>query len=219
MSAATIPTITTLAEKLEEIGDVPADRILFHPAPGTATAEDLVAIREDTRHICELVDGILIEKAIGLYESIIASELIRLLGNFVKEHNLGIMAGEAGMMQLAPGLVRIPDVSFIAWDRFPDRKLPRDPVPHLAPDLAVEVLSPSNTLKEMARKRRDYFNAGCKLVWITDPETRTVTVYTAVDQSEEITEDGTLDGDDVLPGFSLSVREWFERAGEKELGN
>ena len=62
-------------------------------------------------------------------------------------------------------------------------------------------------------------NAGCKLVWITDPETRTVTVYTAVDQSEEITEDGTLDGDDVLPGFSLSVREWFERAGEKELGN
>jgi Uma2 family endonuclease len=219
MSAATIPTITTLAEKLEEIGDVPADRILFHPAPGTATAEDLVAIREDTRRICELVDGILIGKAIGLYESIIASELIRLLGNFVKEHNLGIVAGEAGMMQLAPGLVRIPDVSFIAWDRFPDRKLPRDPVPHLAPDLAVEVLSPSNTLKEMARKRRDYFNAGCKLVWITDPETRTVTVYTAVDQSEEITEDGTLDGGDVLPGFSLSVREWFERAGEKELGN
>jgi Uma2 family endonuclease len=85
------------------------------------------------------------------------------------------VAGEAGMMQLAPGLVRIPDVSFISWDRFPDRKLPRDPVPHLAPDLAVEVLSQSNTPKEMDRKRRDYFNAGCKLVWITDPETRTVT--------------------------------------------
>ena len=213
MSAATIPTITTLAEKLEELGRVPADRIFFHPPPGTATKEDVVAVREDTRRICELVDGILIEKAMGLYESVIASLLNRILGSFAEDNDLGIVAGEAGMMQLAPGLVRIPDVSFISWDRFPNRKLPRDPVPHLAPDLAVEVPSQSNTAKEMERKRRDYFNAGCRLVWITDPENRTVTVYTAIDQSEEIPEDGTLDGGDVLPGFSLSVSEWFERAG------
>lgn len=219
MSAAAIPTITTLAEKLEELGNVPADRIFFHPAPGTATAEDVEAVHQKNRRLCELVDGILIEKAMGFYESRLATLLLRLIDEFAEQNDLGIVVGEAGMMQLAPGLVRIPDVSFISWDRFPNRKLPRDPVPHLVPDLAVEVLSQSNTAKEMERKRRDYFNAGCRLVWIVDPENRTVAVYTAIGQFKEITKDGNLDGGDVLPGFSLSVSEWFGRAGEKELGN
>lgn len=215
MSAATIPTITTLADKLEELGCISADRILFHPAPGTATAEDVEAVHQKSRRLCELVDGILIEKAMGFFESRLAALLLRLIDEFAEQHDLGIVVGEAGMMQLSPGLVRIPDVSFIAWARFPDRKLPRDPVPHLAPDLAVEILSASNTSQEMERKRRDYFSAGCRLVWIVDPQSRTIAAYTATNQFTEITEDGNLDGCDVLPGFSLSVREWFERSGEQ----
>ena len=84
------------------------------------------------------------------------------------------------MMRLAPGLVRIPDVSFVSWDRFPDRRVTREPVPAIAPDLAVEVLSESNTKAEMDRKLREYFAAGARLVWYLDPEDRTVRVYTAV---------------------------------------
>jgi Uma2 family endonuclease len=82
------------------------------------------------------------------------------------------------------------------------------------PDIAVEVLSPSNPTKEMERKRREYFAGGAKLVWIVDPELHTVDVYTSVDQFRTLTESDTLDGGEVLPGFALSIRDWFKRAGK-----
>jgi Uma2 family endonuclease len=112
-------------------------------------------------------------------------------------------------MRLAPGLVRIPEVSFISWDRFPNRRLPDEPIPDLAPDLAVEVLSPSNTREEMRRKLHDYFTAGSRLVWFVDPAARTVTVYTSPDQSMVLRPDQTLDGGPVLPGFSLPLSQLF----------
>jgi hypothetical protein len=79
----------------------------------------------------------------------------------------------------------------------------------LVPDLAVEVLSPSNTEAEMARKRQEYFAAGVRLVWMVDPDARTVTVYTAPDQSTVLGEVDTLSGDPVLPGFTLPLRDLF----------
>jgi len=72
----------------------------------------------------------------------------------------------------------VPDVAFASWDRFPDRKIPKAPIPSLAPDLVIEVLSESNTKAEMERKRGEYFSSGVRLVWEFDPESRTVTVYT-----------------------------------------
>ena len=87
------------------------------------------------------------------------------------------------MMRIAPGLVRIPDVSFICWDRLPGRESPREPIPDLAPDLAVEVLSEGNTKAEMARKVREYFEAGVKLVWLIDPKKRTARVFSTVEKS------------------------------------
>ena len=80
------------------------------------------------------------------------------------------------------------------------------------PDLVVEILSKGNTPKEMKRKLGEYFKAGVRLVWYVDPSKRTVTVYTAVDRSTVLHEDDTLDGGDVLPGFSLSIRDWFAEA-------
>ena len=79
----------------------------------------------------------------------------------------------------------------------------------LAPDLAVEVLSESNTPAEMARKRQEYFTAGVRLVWFVDPDARTEEVYTAPDQSTVVNEEGTLDGGAVLPGFTLPLRDLF----------
>ena len=74
------------------------------------------------------------------------------------------------MVWLFRGLVRIPDVAFTSWERLPGRRVPPEPIPELAPDLAVEVLSQSNTEAEMTRKRGEYFAAGVRLVWLVDPD-------------------------------------------------
>ena len=90
----------------------------------------------------------------GCRESILAGVLIEVLRQFVVPRNLGLVSGADGSVRLFPGLVRIPDVAFASWDRFPGRKIPDEPIPSLAPDLAVEVLSDSNTPAEMDRKAR-----------------------------------------------------------------
>jgi Uma2 family endonuclease len=112
-------------------------------------------------------------------------------------------------MELMAGLVRIPDVAFTNWDRLPGRRYPTAAIPQLAPNLAVEVLSRSNTPGEMAVKRQDYFSAGVELVWEIDPRTRTVAVYTSPAQATTLGSGDTLDGGSVLPGFTLAVQELF----------
>jgi Uma2 family endonuclease len=148
---------------------------------------------------------------VGFTEAYLATVLGSLLYTWVSQHRLGIVLGADGMMRLTPGLVRIPDVSFLSWDRFPDRRLPADPIPDLAPDLAVEILSVSNTRAEMERKLHDYFAHGVRLVWYIDPRARTVRIYTGPDYDRftELDETGTLDGGAVLPGFTLPLGQLF----------
>jgi Uma2 family endonuclease len=201
--------IHTLADLVERLGGIPLDRIRFHPAPGTATEQDVIDLDAHEDRLCELVDGVLVEKPKGLRESLLACALIEVLGPFIRARNLGVITGEAGMMRLFPGLVRIPDVAFAHWDRLPNRRMPAVSVPAVVPDLVVEVLSPSNTEAEMARKRQEYFGAGVRLVWMVDPDARTVTVYTAPHQSTTLGEADTLSGDPVLPGFTLPLRDLF----------
>jgi len=145
-----------------------------------------------------------------------ASLIGHFIHSFLDQHHLGIVLGEAGTLRILPEQVRIADVAFIRWERFPNGKLPREPVPALAPDLAIEVLSKGNTEPEMQRKGRDYFAAGVRLVWYIDPESQIATAYTAADQSTAIGRDGVLDGGDVLPGFTLSLTELFAKAGPRE---
>jgi Uma2 family endonuclease len=201
----------TVADLLEKLGGVPPERVRLQPPPGTATEEDLIAVQVREKRNCELIDGTLVEKPLGYPESSLAAWIITLLGPFVAKHDLGNVAGESGSTRLMPGLVRIPDISFISWDRLPKRTIPAEPILGLAPDLAVEVLSPSNTKREMDLKVREYFLAGVRLVWLVDPVKRTVRVYTAPDQSVRLTESQTLDGGDVLPGLRLPLREVFAR--------
>jgi Uma2 family endonuclease len=85
----------------------------------------------------------------------------------------------------------------------------------LVPDWAVEILSPTNTKKEMERKRREYFAGGAKLVWEVYPEKNIVKVFTTPKEVATIDENGILDGGPALPGFTLPVREWFNRAGQR----
>lgn len=207
----TRPAFETVADLLEQLGNIPPKRIRFHPTPGTATEQDVLDIHDRENRLCELVDGVLVEKVMGHEESEFAAFLIYYLIDFLKRHDLGKVAGEAGATRLFPGLVRIPDVSFVSWDRYPQKRK-RGTIPDLAPDLVVEVLSKGNTKKEMSRKLREYFRAGVRLVWYADPKTRTVRVYTAPDQSVLLGEDQALDGGDVLPGFTLAIRDWFAEA-------
>jgi Uma2 family endonuclease len=219
MTAGTTSTtaIVTLADLLEQLGDIAPARVRFRPVPGTATEKDVLAIHDREDRLYELVDGVLVEKAMGFRESLLAGMLIELLRGFVRARNLGLVTAPDGMMRLAASLVRIPDVAFISWDRFPNRRVPTEPIPDVAPDLAVEVLSAGNTPGEMARKRQDYFAAGVHLVWQVDSNTRTVEVFTAPGQSTVLHETQSLTGGTVLPGFTLPLQELFselDRQGE-----
>jgi Uma2 family endonuclease len=202
--------IDTLADLLDRLGGIPLERIRFRPAPGTATEADALAAAEaPCKRLCELVDGVLVEKPMGFREALLAFFLGKLLDDFVRPRNLGLVTGADGTIRLFPGLLRIPDVAFTSWTRLPGRRVPADAVPRLAPDLAVEVLSASNTPGEMARKRQEYFAAGVVLVWQIDPEARTVEVYTTADVFTTLGERDTLNGGAVLPGFTLPLSDLF----------
>jgi Uma2 family endonuclease len=209
MTAMAAGTIDTLADLLQHLGGIHPNRVRFRPAPGTATAQDVVAIHDREGRLYELVDGVLVEKAMGWSESLLAGALIEVLRGFVRPRNLGLITAPDGMVRLAADLVRIPDVAFISWERLPNRRVPTEPIPHLAPDLAVEILSPGNTPGEMARKRQEYFRAGVQVVWQIDPRQRTVEVFTTPNQSTVLSETDILDGGTILPGFTLALSELF----------
>ncbi|OWK36253.1 Uma2 family endonuclease [Fimbriiglobus ruber] len=201
----------TIDDLLESLGGISPKRVRLFPSPGTATEEDVVRIHDTEDRLCELIDGTLVEKTMGAKESAVALELMVLIGMFSKQSgNLGLLLGADGTMQLMRGLVRIPDGSFTRWDRLPARKYPAEPVPNLVPDLAIEVISPSNTTREMDRKLDDYIQVGVRLVWYVDPATRTIRVYTGNTDPIELTEADTLDGGDVLLGFRVPVKQLFE---------
>jgi hypothetical protein len=109
MPQATIaaPDIRTLADLRRRMGGIPLDRIWFHPAPGTATEKDVVEAEERENRLCELVDGTLVEKAVGFEEARLAMRLGHLISSYLDQNDLGICVGADGMMRIAPGLVRI----------------------------------------------------------------------------------------------------------------
>jgi Uma2 family endonuclease len=203
-----------MAEVQERLGDVPLNRVLLTPAPGTATVLDVLDPEVTGGRGVELVDGILLEKPTGAEEDSIAFWLGVQLFNFASRENLGKFIGSQGGSRLLAGTVRIPDLSFIRWDSVDDPS-EIDPIPgpflHVPPDLVVEVLSEGNTAREMAIKLGEYAAFGVKLVWYVDPDAKTVTVYPkGRERGKKVLGVGdTLDGGKVLPGFTLSVADLF----------
>jgi Uma2 family endonuclease len=207
--------VVTAADLIRHLGDIPAERIRLIPPPGTATEEDVIAIQDKEDRLCELVDGVLVEKTMGLYESRLAVVLGTFLDDYTFAQNLGVVYGADGTLKLMPGLVRIPDVSFVSWSRLPDRKLPIEPIPQLIPDLAVEVLSAGNTRREMERKLHEYFAAGVRQVWLVEGKKRQLRAYTSEKRSRLYGEGDTVPGGKVLPGFALDLTAYFNRAENK----
>ena len=213
---ASTPAAECPPELLARLGFVPRERIISPPTPGTATEADLELQAKRSYFTCELVDGVLVEKAGGFPESWLAALLAHALIEYLHAHLLGIVAGGGGLLRLAPGLVRAPNISFVSWNRLPGRRVPTEPIPDLAPDLAVEILSCRNTTAEMERKLRDYFSAGTRLVWIVDPSTRSARVYVSPEDFSFVDEHGALEGSAVLPGFRLPLSRSEERRVGKE---
>ena len=210
MIATTIES-ESLAEVLHRIGDVPLDRILARPAPGEATPADVLRLCDgEPKRLCELVDGVLVEKAMGHRESRLTFWLGIQLGKFIESHSLGILTGADGPYSLEEDQIRLPDVAFIKWDNIPLDADPNTPMPDWTISLAVEAISPGNTRGEMQRKLKDYFAAGAELVWYLYPIERVVRVYTSEEDCVTLTDADELDGGDVLPGFRVSVRELFD---------
>ena len=192
---------------VHDLGDIPLHRVFLSPYP--ASEADVLRMDDHSDRLCELVDGVLVEKPMGLRESFLAMLIAHYLQTFVLPRRLGMVSGEAGMMKLLPGLIRIPDVAYVRRDPA-GPKIAHEAVPAVAPTLAVEVLSASNTPREMERKIGEYFEAGAELVWIIDPDARTADIYTSPDAPQTIGLDGTLRGEPALPGFSLAMKDLFD---------
>lgn len=155
----------------------------------------------------ELHDGEIVEVSpSGFYSSEIASRLLIGIGTFVYAHQLGYVTGEQGGYRMSGKTVFAPDVGFISNTRLTQRTRQFAPVP---PDLAVEVLSPSDDKRALQTKAEDYLHFGTRLVWLVLPDEQAVEVYAQNQPVQMIGMDGMLDGGDVLPDFQLSVREIF----------
>jgi Uma2 family endonuclease len=206
-----IALATTWEDRLTDLGNVPAARVRTEPAPGAATVDDVVRLRNSERRLYELVDGTLVEKAMGWQESFLAGILLQWLNNFLDQHRIGVATGPDGMTRLFGDTVRGPDLAFVAWARMPGGRIPKEPVPDLVPNFVIEVLSAGNTYGEMSRKRREYFHAGVELLWMVDHRSRTVTVFRTPLDATVVTEGHNLDGGNVLPGWNVDIADLFSR--------
>lgn len=204
----------SVADLIERLGGIPAERIRMNPPPGTATEDDLIqANARKEGALCELVDGVLVEKPVAVLESRLAAVLIKLIGVYLETNRIGMVFAPDAMFRMKTAdRVREPDVAFVRAEEIPGGKLERIPIASFPFDLAVEILSVGNTPREMEMKRAEYFGNGTRLMWVVDPATRRVRVYNSVEQFTEYGEEDQLSGGDVLPGFTLSIREWFRDA-------
>ncbi|GIK67547.1 MAG: hypothetical protein BroJett018_53410 [Chloroflexota bacterium] len=182
-----------------------------HKLYTSADLRALEALPENADKKFELIAGEIFEVTTGTPEHafiilLLASKLLQ----FVLNHDLGFVFTDTVTYQLSEEHEYIPDVSYIS--RESQAELPPKRY-YVAPDLAVEVMSPSNQPQDMLRKIETYFQYGTRLVWLIYPDTRTVWVYEPqADGSWRLSKtayEGTLDGGDVLPGFSIPVREIF----------
>lgn len=208
-------SLGTIADLLERLGNISPERVRMDPPPGSATVEDLVQVNDQRNGpICEWVEHTLVEKAMGFNESWLAFIIMGQFDAYLLAHDLGMCTAPDGVMKILPDIGRAPDVAFISWRSLPGGKPPprSEKVPEIVPELVVEVLSESNTPREMTRKRNEYFRAGVEVVWEINPETRSATIYTRPDQVTQVPANGELSGGNLLPGFILSLQQLFDRA-------
>jgi Uma2 family endonuclease len=173
-------------------------------------AEDLLALPDDGNRY-ELIEGELhqMAPASGPHGRD-GGRIFGRLQRFTEDHALGIayLSDTGFLLRRKPDTVRCPDISFVRTARLPE--VDEYGVVPFAPDLAIEVVSPSNTVSEMSRKVQEYPDGGSALVWVVDPPVRRVTVYTPDNMARVYRDGDTLSGGDIIPGFELDVTYIFD---------
>lgn len=174
------------------------------------TVEDFWALPEEDGFRLELSRGRVVrEPAPGPRHGRVAYRVVDLLKRVGEEAGLGVIFFDVGFrLSSTPNTVRVPDVAFVSTGRVPIGGF-GDSLLDGAPDLAVEILSPSNTASEMQRKALEYLDAGARLVWIADPTAATLTVYRSRAEVRILVGNESLDGGDVIPGLESPVSALF----------
>lgn len=175
--------------------------------PSLLTADDLMRLQPPDKRT-ELVRGrMIVREPAGFRHGHIAMTIAARLHPFVRQHDLGrVLAAETGFRLFTnPDTVRAPDVAFVRHERIPD-PIPLGFVP-FAPDLAVEVLSPDDRPGQVLEKVADWLKAGTQLVWIVDHDRRQARIHRADASVSVVSESGTLNGEDLLPGFTCRLDE------------
>ena len=173
----------------------------------TWTDEELMRLPEDGRKY-ELVNGKLAVSPAGGRHGRVIVRLTARLGTFVEKHSLGEVFDSSTGFRMPSGNVRVPDVSFVATARLPEGGVPEGFL-YVAPDLAVEVLSPDDRPRPIMDKVGEYLAVGVRLVWVIDPERANAVAYRSLTTVIEIAADGSLEGEDVVPGFSCPLSSLF----------
>jgi Uma2 family endonuclease len=174
------------------------------------TAEEFFRLYSHRDGDYELVKGEVVKMAPpGGVHGGTATNIASALHTFVRQHDLGRVVVESGFrLESQPDTVRGPDVAFVSKERLPAEGLPRAFFT-IAPDLAVEVVSPSDTASDMEQKVQDYLRNGAQRVWVVYPDTRTIVVYRPDGTARVFSGDATIEDPELLPGFSLSLQEIF----------
>jgi len=175
-----------------------------------ATPEKIRPFEPD--FLYEIVDGEIREiPNMGVYAGIIATVLANSINQFARPRNLGLAVVEV-LFKLGPNLPsRRPDVAYVTSDKMLSRvqALEDPPQWEVVPNLAIEVVSKTNTAAEIEDKLGDYFGAGVQLVWVIYPVHRRVYVYESINKNRILTEQNELDGGDMLPGFTIPLSDLF----------
>jgi len=169
----------------------------------------------------EVSDGQVVEKPpMGAFEADVAGSLFLVLGTFVRSHRLGKAQSEMlFLIDRAKNLQRRPDVSFVSSARWPlHLRAPKTPAWDIIPDLAVEVVSTTNTAEAVMTKLEEYFQAGTRLVWVVFPRQGKLYVYESPTTVRILQAGDDLDGGAVVPGFRLSLKELFGDEGQPVAG-
>jgi Uma2 family endonuclease len=171
---------------------------------GTASVDDIERY--------EVIDGTRVERApMGAFETVLASWLCFLMNNFAAGKKLGLAVSEVlFVLNAARDLKRRPDVAFVSYARWPSAVVERAAAWNVVPDLAVEMVSPTNLAEEIDNKITDYFQSGSRLVWVFYPDSGRVYAYRSPTQVSILARTDTLDGGEVLPGFQLPIAQLYE---------
>ena len=179
-------------------------------APGTPWVDDVERY--------EVIDGIRVEREpMGAFETVLASWLCHLLNSFAGGRKLGLAVNETlFVLHASRNLQRRPDVAFVSYTRWPAAVVAREPAWNVVPDLAVEIVSPTNLAEEIDSKVTDYFQSGVRLVWVFYPDAGRVYIYQSPTQVSILERTDTLDGGEVLPGFRLPIVQLYEAVTKPE---